>query len=195
MINIYQFILGVTALSSCTSIPSWQWRRQLVHGKYSTGMDNEHLVGGFNQTGRFNSSVELIHYVCSNNGAFYGGLLAKASWEHYYTYDPVCRFPYVNKGWYKDGDQNCDTTVIEGSKIYSQCFEDVVMDDCTITFAQSTGDGFWGMNMYDSKCLVWTCFTMLPFMISLYYLKVSEPPWCLVPRASSLLKKLTQTSS
>jgi|TARA_B110000971_G_C19695186_1_gene357243 hypothetical protein len=79
-------------------------RRQLAHGPFRTAGDRIYDERGYNQTGRFNNATMLVRYVCTGDGMFSGGLqggLNKDSWEHFYVYDPVCKFPYVNKGWYR----------------------------------------------------------------------------------------------
>ena len=92
---------------------------------------------------------------------FSGGLDGGAnvdSWEHFYTYDPVCRWPYVNKGWAEDGEPG---------------MKDVVMDDCSITMAQASGTGYLFGTKYDTKCAIYSFIAFIPFLLSWYYLKLA----------------------
>ena len=66
------------------------------------------------QLTRFNSTSILTNYVCERE-YFEDGLT---------VYEPTCEFPYVNKGWASDGDEG---------------FEDVVLGDCSITYADASG--------------------------------------------------------
>ncbi|GMI59285.1 hypothetical protein ScalyP_jg6614 [Parmales sp. scaly parma] len=139
----------------------------------------------------------LVRYVCTGDGMFSGGLqggLNKDSWEHFYVYDPVCKFPYVNKGWYRHwsgvvppGGENvtnperyygddCSSAIYDesGIKGYAACFDDVVIDDCSITAAEASGNGYLFGTMYDTKCALYTFLSFLPFLISLYYLKLAH---------------------
>ena len=58
----------------------------------------------------------MVTYVCT-----------MANGWHYSEYDPVCVFPYINKGWMNDGEPG---------------FDDVVFNDCSITLSQAMGPGY-----------------------------------------------------
>jgi len=78
----------------------------------------------------------------------------------YTDYYPVCTFPYINKGWYKDGDNGPSGT---------DYFSDVVPNDCSITMHDAFGKGY---NEYDSMCATYTVISAIPIFICAFFLKV-----------------------
>ena len=73
---------------------------------------------------RFNSSKELVDYTCKK---------PRTS-----KYKPVCPFPMVPWGWGKHGDANA-----------THPFADVILGDCSITIAESTG------GVHTQRCVTW----------------------------------------
>ena len=68
--------------------------------------------GRFNGTdGQFNTT-DLKNYVCWHISAY-----------RYTDYYPVCSFPYINKGWYMDG---------ENGESGEDWFADVKPNDCSL---------------------------------------------------------------
>ena len=70
----------------------------------------------FNQKDRFNSSRDLVEYVCS----FY----PHNHPTRQMNYDPICPFPYINKGWKLPLDPNNNAGI--------------KFDDCSMLWSDSS---------------------------------------------------------
>ena len=82
----------------------------------------ENQIDPHRQYSRFNSSVNLVNYVCKTATLT--------------DYDPVCPFPFVNQEW---GD------IIGYRSTKFEHASDVVLGDCSQTFAESLGA--WGFRI------------------------------------------------
>jgi len=99
-----------------------------------------------NQGVRFDNASHLFKYVCVDN------MLGLESRKPQFDYIPVCKYPYVNKGWGDDG--------VEG-------FDDVVLNDCSITLSQSMGG-------YDKQCLTMILISLVPVGFNYLFLKMAN---------------------
>ena len=109
--------------------------------------------------GNFTSGSELYDYFCV--GGRPDGEKVK----------PVCEFPYTNAGWLHDNQTG---------------FNDVVLGDCSITYADSMG-GFYGI-----KCLIFGLINFVSLCICLQYLYVLRSRRIMTKRKKrNLMENLT----
>jgi uncharacterized membrane protein YwzB len=99
-----------------------------------------------NQTSRFKNVTELIKYVCEDN------LMGPTGFGNapQFTFQPICEFPFINKGWNDNG--------VPG-------MGDVVFNDCSITLADS-------IKTYNQTCLIMVCIALFPTLLSCHFLRV-----------------------
>jgi len=106
----------------------------------------------------------------------------------YVDYYPVCTFPYINKGWFKDGENG------ETGKDY---WSDVEPNDCSLLMHDAFGKGF---NEYDRLCLWYAIISVIPALVSIFFLRVinTDKPkkdrkkgmWYLIPSKPNLVEKM-----
>ncbi|GMI56251.1 hypothetical protein ScalyP_jg8385 [Parmales sp. scaly parma] len=126
-----------------------------------------------NQTARFENASELVRYMCSATQPFPfspkptseddphliisgNTTYPDPSYHDIFNFEPVCPFPYVNKGW--KYDLTPTGRLLNGTN--------VVLGDCSQTMAEST-DGF-----YDRLCFFYTLINIIPGVITLLFLTI-----------------------
>ena len=113
-----------------------------------------------NQTARFSNVSDLVMYVCEQPRP-----LAN-------DYDPVCPFPYVNRGWLgslgaSDSDAASDIVLKPSDNYDTSLFStNVVFNDCSQTMAEVLG------TPYTVKCAVYCLLSLIPTFLSCFFLKV-----------------------
>jgi hypothetical protein len=112
-----------------------------------------------NQTARFSNVSDLVMYVCEQPRP-----LAN-------DYDPVCPFPYVNRGWLgslaNDSDAGSEIVLKPSDNYDTSLFStNVVFNDCSQTMAEVLG------TRYTVKCVVYCLLSLIPTLLSCFFLKV-----------------------
>jgi len=117
----------------------------------------------FNQTYRFGGNASaLVSYVCSTvkqnplvewakSGKISEERSVNPDYHDNYNFEPFCPFPFINKGWAADGKESS---------------EDIVMNDCSLTWAETT-DG-----AYQKKCAIYSIVACLPLFWCLSHLRI-----------------------
>ena len=112
-----------------------------------------------NQTSRFSNVSDLIMYVCEQPRP-----LAL-------DFEPVCHFPYVNKGWLGSlglsDSEGASPVVLKPSENYDTTLfsTDIVFNDCSQTMADAIG------TPYAVKCAVYCLLSFIPTVLSCFFLR------------------------
>ena len=123
---------------------SIEWVREInqIGAPYPILTPEEYYSEPFNQKDRFNTSADLVNYVC----AFYPN--NHPSRRSYY--DPICPFPYVPAGW--------------NLPVSNSTTANITFGDCSLKMSDASAD-------YNTICAIYFTLAFIPIPILLWDLK------------------------